>query len=69
LNVHEHPSISNLPTVFYTIISKKAIEKRAHRLKFANRKQILDKYNGMKAAKTSFDGMTISEIFHSDYKE
>ncbi len=26
-------------------------------------------YDGMKAAKTSFDGMTISEIFHSDYKE
>ena len=26
-------------------------------------------YDGMKAAKASFDGMTISEIFHSDYKE
>lgn len=26
-------------------------------------------YDGMKAAKTSFDGMTASEIFHSDYKE
>ena len=26
-------------------------------------------YDGMKAAKTSFDGMTVSEIFHSDYKE
>ena len=26
-------------------------------------------YGGMKAAKTSFDGMSASEIFHSDYKE
>ena len=26
-------------------------------------------YAGMKAAKASFEGMTVSEIFHSDYKE
>ena len=26
-------------------------------------------YEGMRAAKTSFDGMTASEIFHSDYKD
>ncbi len=26
-------------------------------------------YDGMKKAKTSFGGMTVSEIFHSDYKE
>ncbi len=26
-------------------------------------------YDGMKAAKASFEGMTVSEIFHSDYKE
>ena len=26
-------------------------------------------YEGMKQAKTSFDGMTADEIFHSDYKE
>lgn len=26
-------------------------------------------YEGMKRAKTSFEGMTASEIFHSDYKE
>ena len=26
-------------------------------------------YEGMKSAKTSFEGMTASEIFHSDYKE
>ncbi len=26
-------------------------------------------YDGMKVAKTSFEGMTVSEIFHSDYKE